>query len=347
MRKSVRSILPVGAPGECSATVRPVLYCTTVRRFRGPFVGLVATLTLVASCDPGGHLSLAGGGDGTDDGDAEALTDVEVRDADIETPADVRDAGSPDAVADVPPESDGEADARSACEIPCAPDDAEHIYVRVAGRVAPVGAGEISGASLTLVPVLSALVGDPTVLAETFANDDGTFAFACTDVRDVPLGVTVLVDDGSADGDAGTFFPTYNVVSAWPGDVDKTDVCDATIHVPTVMVVRGLAALTGIRPDEGLVMGMVMNDATWSPLAGARVVRDGSGSPLSVAYPTPDFTGLETSSVTSTSGMWIVSGALAGLTNVVAELDGYRFEVQPVASPPGHCLFVSFPGQAL
>ena len=254
-----------------------------------------------------------------------------------------------DADADVTPEADGEtmeeADGETMEEADgteCPPDDPDHIYIDVMGQVNPLGTADVGGMYLAAVVPLSALTGTPNKLGETTTDADGTFAFRCVDVKNSALGLIVLADDNPEDGAAGDFFPTFTGVAGWTTDVEKVDLPNAMVFGLPNTLTAGLAALTGVdAAGDGLVMGNVLDGTTYARLAGATVDSVPAGS-VTVAYPNADFTGLETSGMTSANGMWLLTEPLTGLTNITATLTGYTFDTHPAATPAGYCFFLPF-----
>jgi hypothetical protein len=227
----------------------------------------------------------------------------------------------------------------------CPPDDATHIYINLSGHALPVGTADVAGMYLAAYAPTDILfsTGAPP-LGTTTAQADGTYSFECLDVGSVTLGLIVLSDDAAADGTAGTFFPTMTGVASW--DVDgKVDLEGKFAFGLPNAVVGVLATLTGITPyDDGMTMGIILDEAR-APIAGGTVERDGAGTPVSVAYPMADMSGLMTPPATSASGIWVLDEPLAGMTNLTANATGHAYPTYPAATLPGYCFFLPFPAE--
>jgi hypothetical protein len=254
--------------------------------------------------------------------------------------------GDEDTAEDTPAETAPDTEEDTPEDVPtdgaCPPDDDTHLYVNVAGQVQHLAGGDAGGLYVAAISPMDALMNPtPTPIGEGVTGSDGTFGMTCLNVKDVALGLVILVDDDPEDGDAGDFFPTGTGVKAWTTDDEKVDVLDATPFALPNAVVTGLEAGTSIDPaGVGMVMGLVIDSGTHAPIDEA-VVTNADGSDAPVVYPTADFSGLETDDNTSANGSYVfdIDSALV-LSNFTAEATGYTFGDHQAASKAGFCYFM-------
>jgi hypothetical protein len=282
--------------------------------------------TIITSCCIAALIALGCGGDKKDEEDTTTDTGVDAPDTAVDTEEDTEE----DAPADVP--TDGG----------CPADDATHIYINVAGQVQHLAGGDASGLYVAAISPLDALTNPtPTPIGTSTTGTGGVFAMDCINVKNVALGLVILVDDDPEDGVDGTFFPTGTGVKGWDTDVEKVDVLDATPFAVPNTVIAGLEAGTSIDPDAiGVVMGLILDGTAHTPIDEAVVTRaDGTDAP--VVYPTADFMGLETDGNTSANGSYVfdIDTALT-LSNFTAEATGYTFGEHQAASKAGFCYFM-------
>jgi hypothetical protein len=279
-----------------------------------------------------------GNGGGEGDADAEATDDG----TPPEPGEDVVDPTGDDPVAEQEVIPDAPEEEAPACPVDTPP---SHIYIDVDGTVASLdGETAVAGMLVAAISPMDALLNPtPVHLQEDTVGADGSFAFDCLDVGPVDLGLVVLADDS---GSAATWYPTGTGIKAWGTPPVKEDVTGAMVFGISETLAAGIEALTSMDFDTtGVVMGLVVDGTTGTPIDGAVVARSGSGTPLNVAYPNAAMDNLETDGNTSANGSFvIVITAALPLTNITATASGYTFDVHQAATKAGFIYFLAMPG---
>jgi hypothetical protein len=266
---------------------------------------------------------------GTDtlDTTEEAVVDVPV-DTPVETGPDTGPDTAPDTPVDIPPDS------------ACPPNDASHLYISIAGQVRKPLGGYLDESHVSAVAALEFLTAsDPGSIGSTVSDSSGAFSIPCINVKDVALGLVLVVDDRAEDGLAGLFLPTGTPVASWATDTDKVDIPDAVVYLVDNSFVTLLESVTSNdASDVGLVMGIVNDGSTGTPINGAEV-RYGDLTVAPVVYPSS--TGFETDGDTSSLGLFVfdISSPMS-LTTITAVASGHTFGTYQAATRAGACYFL-------
>ena len=294
---------------------------------------LMLALGFLAACDDGGDKK---------DADADVVETptedvVATEDAPAEDVVATEDAHAEDVIAET--EGDAPTDVPAEETAPCV-DDATHIYIDVTGTVTALPSGTVEGLMVAAIAPLDALGNPtPTPLKAGAVAADGTFSLTCINVKDVALGLVILVDDAAGDGIDGTIFPTGTGIKAWMIDAEKVDITDAPVFALTNTLRQGLETMGSFDAvTNGFVMGTVVNGTTGAPLDAAVVKKTPSGT-LTVVYPTADFSGVESDSNTSANGIYVVPGPLT-LSTITAEKTDFTFTTGQAATKGGFCYFL-------
>lgn len=228
----------------------------------------------------------------------------------------------------------------------CPPDDSTHLYIYVEGVVR----GMVTGTPREDLYVAAVDPNDvmdnptsPPILGQDVTLSDGSFDLGCINVKNVGLGLILLVDDNPRDGDSGLIFPTAVLAEIWFTDSDKHDIRDMSIY-PLSNTLNGslLVGQMGLDPaTDGVVMGFVSDTNTHERLNGATV--DRTTLSVDVEYPNADFTGVESDGDTSVSGCFVVTESLT-MASLTAQVTGYTFDNYFASTVDGVCLFVLMEG---
>lgn len=222
----------------------------------------------------------------------------------------------------------------------CCPGQALHITVDGMAVDLALQSGVANAAVAALAP-LTALSGDiATHVAETSADANGVFSFACFDVSTVSLGLVLLADDAGFDGAAGSYFPTISGIAGYSDNTDK--VCEEGAKAMAInnTLQAGLDQIPGLdKTAVGYIIGAVV-DASRAPLAGATVTKDDGTALDAVLYPNADFSDL-TGTETSATGLYIIPTELT-LTALIGNKAGYTWDMGTfkAATVPGAAYFV-------
>lgn len=224
------------------------------------------------------------------------------------------------------------------CEGGCCP--GQVLYIDAAGVVVDLGTHTGVAVGIAALAPLTALYGDlATHAAETSSTANGLFSFDCFDVGAISLGLVLLADDLGYDGAGGDFFPTVTGVSSWPDNNAKVCIADVQAFVVSSPLLAGLQGeILDLDPaGVGFIIGIVL-DAGLNPIAGA-TVECSDGSPLTVYYPTVDFS--NTQAATSATGIYIIADQLS-LTSLIGVAQGHTWDPQTfrAATIPGAAYYI-------
>jgi hypothetical protein len=257
----------------------------------------------------------------------EAIVDVPV-DTPVEVGPDTGPDTAPDTPVDIPPDS------------ACPPNDATHLYISIAGQVRNPLGGYLEEAHVSAMAALEFLtISDPGSIGSTVSDSSGGFSIPCINVKEVALGLVLVVDDRTEDGVSGLFLPTGTPAASWATDTDKVDIPDAVAYLVDNSFVTMLESVTSNdASDVGLVMGIVNDGSTGMPINGAEV-RYGDLTAAPVVYPSS--TGFDTDGDTSSLGLFVfdISSPMS-LTTITAVASGRTFGTYQTATRAGACYFL-------